>query len=56
VYYAASHRLDALHARRLRGLAGVTHVELPSARHDVVRELRDSGRLLDILVEAAHPQ
>jgi hypothetical protein len=50
VYFPRRNRLDALHARRLEGLPGVVLYPLESESHDVVRAMRDSGALREILL------
>jgi hypothetical protein len=52
IYYPRHNRLDRFHARRLATLPQVGLNALDSERHDVVREMRDSGALLDLIVRA----
>ena len=52
IYYPRHNRLDTIHARRLKRLPQVTLESIDSERHDVVREMRDSGALRDLIVRA----
>ncbi len=54
IHHAADHRLDALHARRMRGLAGVELHEHRVDKRTLVRELRDRGELKTLLEAALH--
>jgi pimeloyl-ACP methyl ester carboxylesterase len=49
VYAPAGHRLDRLHAERLNGTPGVSIHLLAGSSHNLVRGLRDSGVLPDII-------
>lgn len=49
VHYGLDEPLDALHARRLAGLPGITLQGHATGGHALVRHLRDSGRLLALL-------
>jgi hypothetical protein len=55
VYFPRNHRLDARHARRLEGAPGVYLHPLESGSHEVVREMRDTGALRDILESSIRP-
>ena len=52
VHFDATHRLDRLHAERLRALPGIHLHAYEGGEHAVVRSLRDDGRLGAILVSA----
>lgn len=52
VYVASGHRLDMSHARALRGLPGVTIRELAHHDHRVVKALKKSGELQNIIEDA----
>jgi hypothetical protein len=56
VYYAEKHRLDALHARRLRGIRNVHLLPRTGANHALAKEMRDSGELERMFSEALHPE
>jgi hypothetical protein len=45
IYYGTGNRLDRVHAERLDGLPQVTLHPFETERHNVARELRDSGWL-----------
>ena len=49
VFAASGHRLDRLHAERLRGVPGVTIRLLDGDGHNLVRGLRDRGELPAII-------
>jgi len=49
VHYAAGDRLDRNHALRLSGLAGVRLVAHPGGDHSLIKALRDTGELRDLL-------
>jgi hypothetical protein len=49
VYFARSHRLDAVHARELQGAAGVSLTARAGEGHNVVRQMRESGELADVV-------
>jgi len=49
VHYADRDRLDRHHARRLDGLAGIKLVAHPEGDHSLIRSLRDSGELRDLI-------
>jgi pimeloyl-ACP methyl ester carboxylesterase len=49
LYYAKGNRLDACHAEHLAGLPGVHLHPVDLDGHRMVRVLRDSGRLIEIL-------
>lgn len=51
VYYGSKDRHDAIHARRLRKVPNTTLHEFPRG-HRLVRHLRDSGELREILSKA----
>jgi hypothetical protein len=52
LHYGRAHRLDRLHAERLRGLPGVRLHPEESKRHDVIKALRDRGELGPVIAEA----
>jgi hypothetical protein len=52
IHYGASFELDVVHAEHLRGLAGVELQAHEHEGHQLVRALRDSGDLLQILRSA----
>lgn len=49
VYYSPSDVLDAVHARRLQGLPGVELHAIADGAHEVVKVLRDSGTLHQLI-------
>jgi len=49
VHFAAGDRLDRHHAQRLSGLAGVSLIAHPGGDHSLIRSLRDTGELRDLL-------
>ena len=49
VHYCARHRWDRLHAEHLEGLPGVRLHRYEEGGHRLVRVLRDSGRLRELL-------
>ena len=49
IYVCPSHHLDSVHASRLSGIGGVRIFEIPGGGHDLVKVLRDSGRLPSIM-------
>jgi hypothetical protein len=49
IYYSSRHRLDRIHAERLKGIENVKLHGYSSGGHAVVKTLRDSGELNDIL-------
>jgi hypothetical protein len=49
VYYSSKHRLDKLHAERLKSLKNVSLHPYSNGGHGVVKTLRDSGELQLIL-------
>jgi acetyl esterase/lipase len=55
VHYPAAHRLDRLHAWRLRGLPGVELHPEEGGGHNVIRTLRDRGELGPLIAGALAP-
>ncbi|MEL6642296.1 MAG: hypothetical protein AAFQ79_00060 [Pseudomonadota bacterium] len=53
VYYAAHHRLDRAHAMRLGAIPNVNLVGIESRDHNIVRAVRETGRLRGVLEQ--HP-
>jgi hypothetical protein len=53
VYYGSGNRLDRIHAERLDRLPQVTLHQFDTERHNVVKDLRDSGWLARFLVGLA---
>lgn len=51
IYYSTTHRLDNLHARRLKGIPGVQLFPINTKSHNIVKGLRDQGTLTQILKE-----
>lgn len=49
IFVSNSHRLDYIHASRLKGISGVTIHELNGGGHGVVKYLRDEGKLPEIM-------
>ncbi|HSM84343.1 MAG TPA: hypothetical protein VLS96_21820 [Nodosilinea sp.] len=49
IFVASNHRLDSLHANRIRGMGGVHIHGFESGGHDVVKLLRDQGCLPEIM-------
>lgn len=52
VFVSPDDRLDAIHARHIEDLSGVTVHEIEGGGHDLVRVLRDSGQLPAIMLGA----
>ena len=52
VYYAIDHKWDALHAKRLQGLPDVHLHAYPYGKHNLIRKLKDSGELRQIIERA----
>lgn len=52
IYYSPSHRLDNIHARRMRGMPGVILESFPEGGHALIRTLHGRGELLPILAGA----
>lgn len=50
VFVSPNDHLDAIHARHIEGLPGVTVYRIDGGGHDLVRVLRDSGRLPAIML------
>jgi len=55
VYFPAANRLDRCHARRIESVAGVTLHEVDSRRHEVIREMRDTGQLTLVMKNLLTP-
>ena len=55
VHYSGSNRRDVAHAQHLAGIAGVSLHSYPEGGHQLVRNLRDSGALGDLLLRALAP-
>lgn len=55
VHYAALHRLDSIHAQQLRATRNVTLHSYPTAGHNLVKNLRETGLLRSILVQSLMP-
>ena len=49
IYYSKSHRLDCIHAERLRNIENIELHPCRKGGHAVVKALRDSGDLLEIV-------
>jgi pimeloyl-ACP methyl ester carboxylesterase len=52
VHYSANARVDILHAERLRGVPNVHLHEHRDGGHKLVRKLRDTGKLKEILLQS----
>lgn len=52
LYYARNHRLDRVHARRMRRIDSLTVHPLEERDHGFIRKLRDDGRLVRMLRQA----
>jgi hypothetical protein len=52
VYYAARHRIDRLHANRIESIGGVLTHPYPSGEHALIKQLRSSGELGQIMERA----
>ena len=52
VHFSALHRLDCIHAQRLRATANVTLHSYPLDGHNLVRHLRDTGVLRTLLLQS----
>ena len=50
VHFSADGRVDILHAEHLRGCANVTMHQHEKGGHNLVKKLRDSGELKEILL------
>ena len=51
VFYAKNHRLDNIHAQRLKGFSSVDLVCVDKGGHQVVKELKQSGYLSNLMQE-----
>lgn len=51
IYYSSKHRLDKIHAERLKNIKGVQLFSFKEGGHSVVKTLRDSGKLNILLKE-----
>lgn len=49
IFYSPNHRLDKIHAERMKNISNVTLHSIPEGGHGVVKEVRDSGRLLELI-------
>lgn len=49
LFVSRDHRLDLIHAQRMKGLPGLTVHEMDSGGHEVVRQLKEQGVLPAIL-------
>lgn len=49
IYYSEQHRLDRLHASRLKNLEKVNLITLTEGGHNAIKYLRDSGELIRII-------
>lgn len=49
IYYSSANRLDNIHAKRMKGIKGVILFNHDKGGHQMVKELRDSGKLNEIL-------
>lgn len=52
VYYCSDHRLDALHARRLKNIPGINLIPVEIGGHLVIKALKEQGQLHKILHDA----
>jgi len=52
VYYSARHRTDRLHATRLESISGIRMHSYPLAHHGLIRTLKKSGELGQIIERA----
>jgi hypothetical protein len=51
IYYSPKHRLDRIHAERLKVTGNVNLIPIESGGHGVVKTLRDKGVLKEIIQE-----
>jgi hypothetical protein len=49
VHYCSEDRLDRIHADRLRGLPNIEFIDHKVGGHHLVKSLRDSGKLLEMI-------
>ncbi|MEZ9820000.1 alpha/beta fold hydrolase [Shewanella sp. 10N.286.45.A1] len=49
IFVSTGDRLDYIHANHLKGIDGVTVFEFDSGGHGIVKQLRDEGKLTDIM-------
>jgi hypothetical protein len=49
IYYSSKHRLDRIHAERLRGFQNVTLYPFSLGGHAVVKIMRDEGKLVELI-------
>jgi hypothetical protein len=49
VYYGSIHRLDSLHAKRLSEIKNIKLIPVEEGGHGVVKTMRDSGELYEII-------
>lgn len=52
VYYSVNHRLDRIHAERLKGIKNVELVPRPESGHGIVKDIRDQGELVPLIVSS----
>lgn len=45
IFYGANHRLDRIHAERMKKISNVCLFPIPGKNHQLVKELRNSGQL-----------
>ncbi len=55
LYYASGHRVDRLHAERMKSLNGVHLHPYPIHGHYLIRQLKESGELIQIIERAIEP-
>lgn len=55
VYFDESLAVDRLHAERLSGLPGVSLIRFGTGNHALVREMRRTGALTQVLLDALEP-
>jgi hypothetical protein len=56
IYFPAPNRLENLHTQRLSGIAGVVPHPIDGGGHKLIKWLRDTGELTQILERALSPQ
>ena len=52
IFYSVKHRLDKIHSERMKNLKNVKLKPLPEGGHGIVKTMRDSGELFEIIKDS----